>query len=402
MADPIPRSPRRTRAPARRLSIALRSIQFISDHALLKGCKGESGWRNEGARCTEPEWTPSSAEPLSITMGRDLIIRLEIEVDGGPREAAEAELRGVGPSGIAFVRRGLARGPSTARIELASEAKIERKVQKLPLTLTWTADAGARVSPGTTSNVVYVTMGRPQTDRQGVWAEDGVTLKRMDRAVSWVEPLGTLDPHEIVTGLLAKFPFYTLLPSPKVPRQYRHPTYFNGEGGAWAMSDFVEESGECQAIVRLIRGMLRQLGAPGQARVIAVWGDPNVGGGREALSADLEEQPSAGLDAMRRVGGRVWRAALIDAPVEEGKTYPASHTRMPDGSVSPGLNRYEACLEFTHGGVTRYYAGGAGVIEERRRVLEVFWGLIWFSPAPNDGFRVEKIVARYGLPGGEA
>lgn len=399
MTDPNTRSPRPTPAFADRLVISLRSIQFVSDHALLKDCGGEHGWRNAGARCPEPEWTPSASQPLSITMGRDLIIRLQITVDGGPREAASAVLRGVGPAGIAFVRHGLARGPSVAQIELASERKIERRVQKLPLTLTWTAGAGARVAPGRTSNIAYVTMGRPLTDKQGVWAEDGVTLKRMDRAVSWVEQLGTLDPHEIVTGLLAKFPFYTLLPSPKVPRKFRHPTYFNEEGGAWAMSDFVEESGECQAIVRLVRGILRQIGAPGQARVIAVWGDPNVGGGREPLSADLEAQPSAGLDTMRRVGGRLWRAALVDSPVEEGKTYPASHTRMPDGSVSPGLNRYEACLEFTYGGVTRYYAGGAGVIEDRRKVLDVFWGLVWFSPAPNDGFRIEKIVTRYGLGG---
>ncbi len=378
------------------LTIALRSIEFRSDHGLMKGCKGESGWKNAGDPCPQPEWTPQGGSPLSVTMGQKLVIRLNAAVSGGESGAAPSRIRGAGPAGITFESGGLAPAAFGAPIELASTQRIERRIQKLDLTVTWSAGAGNQVSPQTTSNVVYVTMGRPQTDRQNVWQEDGVTVKRMDRAVSWIAPLGTLDPHTIVGSLMAMFPSYTLQPSPRVPRQYRHPTYVNEEGGAWAMSDYPEETGECQAIVRLIRGMLRQTGIPGQTRVIVVWGDPRVGGGRTPQFADQEEQPWAGLDATQEQGGRVWRAALIDGPVEEGRTYPASHTRMADGTLSPGLNRYEACLEFTHGGVTRYYAGGAGVFEDKQQILNVFWGLIWFSPAENDGYWVEKIVARYG------
>ncbi|WP_437336673.1 hypothetical protein [Sorangium sp. So ce394] len=388
MADPTTESPQ----PDAARSIALDSIEFVSDHGLLKGCEGGTGWRNAGEPCPQPEWTPERSVPVSISMGRSVVIRLGLSSSGGA-PAAPVAIRGVGPAGITFESGGTT--AFGAPVELTSSRKIERRIQKLNLNLSWSAGGGASLSPGRTANVVYVTMGRPLTDRQDVWQEDGVTLKRMDRAVSWVAPLNTLDPHEIVASIMARFPTYTLLPSPRVPREYHHPTYLNDQGGAWAMTDHVEETGECQAIVRLLRGMLRQLGIPGRTRILVVWGDPNVGGGRKTLSADLEERPWAGLDTTQIVGGRVWRAALIDGPVEEGRTYPASHTRLPDGTLSPGLNRYEACLEFAHGGVTRYYAGGAGVFDSVEPILGVFWGLIWFSSAPNEGFRVEKIVATY-------
>jgi hypothetical protein len=237
-------------------------------------------------------------------------------------------------------------------------------------------------------------MARPIDDHRGLWAEDGVTPKRMDRAVEWIGALGTLDPHAIAAGLLARFPDYALRPSPKVPRRYHHPTYFNEEGGAWPMSDYVAESGECQAIVRLIRAMMRQLGVPGEVRTVLVWADPEVEGGKKALYASWDDDPTAGLDRTKVVDGGTWMAALVDAPVEVGKLYPPSHTpvgRRP----SPGLIRFEACLELTYGGKTLYYGGGAGVFHTHEEVLRSFWGLLWVSPMADHSFRVEEIVARY-------
>jgi hypothetical protein len=242
--------------------------------------------------------------------------------------------------------------------------------------------------------VLYVTMSRPRDDEQGRTQEDGVTVKRMDRAVSWVAPLKTLKPHAIVRALMAKFPFYSLKPSTKVPRRFHHPTYFNVEGGAWAMSDYVEETGECQAIVRLVRAILRQLGVPGEARALVVWADPEVEGGKKAVTAYWDQNPRAGLDRMKIVNGKRWFATLLDSEVVEGATYPASHT-LVNGRPSPGFNRYEACLEFTHEGVTRQYGGGAGVFPTKESVLQAFWGLAWVSAAPDNGFKVEKIVTRY-------
>lgn len=371
--------------------VELVDIEFSSDHGIMRGCGGEDTWKNEGARCAAPEWTAARQFPISHSMGEG--VDLTIRVRAAALNGGGVDIRGEAPGALWFGRDDVIVGPEGARARMVSSRPLPRRIGRFGLGIRWSAD-GVSLSPARTDNVVYVTMSRPLTNEQGKTEEDGVTLKRMARAVSWVEPLNTLRPHSIVRALMGKFPYYSLKPSTKVPRQYHHPTFFNDEGGAWAMSDYVEETGECQAIVRLVRGILRQLGVPGEARTLLVWADPEVDGGRRAVTAYWDEDPSAGLDRTKTVGGRRWLATLVDRAVEVGKVYPASHT-LENGRPSPGFNRYEACLEFTHEGVTRQYGGGAGVFQTRDAVLHAFWGLAWVSEAPNDGFRVEEIVVKY-------
>ena len=377
-------------------AVTLEGLTFRSAHGLLRGCEGRESWRNAGEPCSPPDWTPAGNHPVSHTGGEKLRLELLLTLQSPGEGTGPLALLGKGPQELTLARQGISLGPGSTAVEVVSARPLEKRIAKLSLEIRWSLSGGATLSPDRSGNLVYVTMGRPREDRQDHWQEDGVTLKRMDRAVTWVEPMHTTEPHAIIEALMAKFPHYALRPSPEVPRVYHHPTYFNNAGGAWPMSDHVAASGECQAIVRLIRGILRQLGVPGKARVLVVWGDPEIDGGRKAVSADWEERPSGGLDRTKMVNGQRWLATLVDEAVEEGKTYPASSTPQPDGGASPGFNRYEACLEFTHGGKTRYYAGGAGVLETREAVLTVFWGLVWVTPGPNEGFKVEKIVARYG------
>jgi hypothetical protein len=383
------------REPEKRATLALRAIEFPSSHHVLKGCGEDIGWKNAAEPCPAPAWTPERQGPISHTMGEHLEVAVTFEPakDGAP--PVMVDLRGEGPWALRFARDAIPVAKDSTTAQLTSNRPIPKRIAKVNLGVRWSAPSGEVVSPAQSDNVVYVTMNRPQEDREGIFAEDGVTLKRMDRAVSWVEPLRTLRPHAIVRALMGKFPFYSLRPSPKVPSQYHHPTYFNEEGGAWPMSDYVDESGECQAIVRLVRAILRQIGVPGEARTLLVWADPEVEGGGKAVTAYWDDDPSAGLSRTKIVDGVRWIAALVDDPVEIGREYPASHTIQNGGRPSPGLNRYEACLEFTDEGVTRLYGGGAGIFRDKESVLRAFWGLIWVSPAPNDGFRVEEIVARY-------
>lgn len=329
-------------------------------------------------------------------MNRRLRLRVRLRAKGGGATQGAIRLRGEGPSRILLARRVRRfKGEVTARLK--SKKCFPRKVQKLSLDIHWTAEDEAVLTPERTKTTVYVTMARPRVFPGRPFDEEGVTLQRMDKAVEWVEAMDTLSPHAIVEGLMEKFPYYALLPSPKVPAEYHHPTYFNEHGGAWPMAEHIEASGECQAIVRLIRGVLFQVGVPGSVNAIVVWADPRIKGGRKPLFADQEEKPEAGLDATSVINGRPAIAALVDAPVEEGKAYPPSHTRMRGGRLSPGLNRYEACLKLSHRGRTRYYAGGAGVFESKERILEVFWGLIWvtFRGGGEEGYTVEKIVHQY-------
>jgi hypothetical protein len=325
-------------------------------------------------------------------------IRLRLGLDARAASRGPILLRGEGPEGISFSQSiSLAGGPTS--ISMLSEGTLGRRIRKLSLGLRWRAEGADSIAPDSTTVPVFVTMGPPREKPRAPYEEDAVTLRRMEKAMEWVEPAGTIDPHAIVAWLMRRFPYYALLPSPRVPPEYDHPRYFNDVGGAWPMVENVEESGECQAIVRLVRGMLAQLGVPGEARMLVVWADPTYGGGSHPLVADWEEDPRAGLSRTRKVGGKELVAALVDSPVEEGKVYPPSHTRTADGRASPGLNRYEACLEFTHGGRTRYYCGGAGITASRRDILRVFWGLVWVEFLGDDeGFRVEKIVRRYRGP----
>lgn len=372
--------------------IDILEIGFASSHGLLKGCgDGEGSWKNAGSPCPAPEWTPSRRVPISHTMGE----RLDISIRLLPREGAPAVVDVVGECGGAarFLQSGVRLGPGGVEVRVSSSRALPRRIAKVDLEVLWSG-GGEALSPARTESVLYVTMSRPRDDEQGRTEEDGVTVKRMDRAVSWVAPLRAQAPHSIVRALMGKFPYYSLRPSKKVPRAYHHPTYFNDDGGAWAMSDYVEETGECQAIVRLVRAILRQLGVPGEARTLMVWADPEVQGGKKAVTAYWDESPGAGLDRTKVVNGKRWLATLVDKAVTVGTTYPASHT-LENGTPSPGFNRYEACLEFTHEGVTRQYGGGAGVFTTPDSVLQAFWGLAWVSDAPNDGFKVEEIVAKY-------
>ncbi|MCC6557622.1 MAG: hypothetical protein IT372_32110 [Polyangiaceae bacterium] len=401
MGDPFAEAPppgedAEVRAPGERPAVALESIRILSDHDILKVAGEDAGWRNEGAPSAAPEWTPAAARPTIHSIDEPVRLALALRMDGAA--PAPVVLRGRGAAGLSFdALAPPAPAPGEPVFAPATSARpLDRRIRKLALDIDWAAaDPAVRVAPPRTSIPIYVTAGRPREDAEARWPEDGVTLKRMERAVSWVAPLGTLDPHEILERLMERFPRYTLSPSPRVPKEYGHPQYFNREGGAWPMSDHVEESGECQAIARLFRGVFRQLGVPGDFTVLLVWADPRVGDGLVPIEVDWEQNPTAGLDATSWSRGRRCVAALVDSPVKEGAVYPPSHTKMRGGRVSPGLNRYEAFIRLTHDGRTRYYAPGAGVYEDGESRLRVFWGLVWVSKARGDGFRVEKIVTRY-------
>ncbi|MDI1480950.1 hypothetical protein [Polyangium sp. y55x31] len=381
-----------TSAPRPEGTIRIESIRVDSDHGTLRGCDEPSGWRFSDHACPEPEWTPTSRVPVSHTLGEK--VRLELTFDAGAALPGPVTLNGEGPEGIQF-RQTLPISPGTSSITLVSENPLARKLDDLSFDVRWSASEAALVAPAVTSIPMFVTMGPPRSTPTAPYEEDGATPRRVAKAVEWAKQANSLDPHAIVESFLRRFPYYALLPSPDVPAEYDHPRYFNDVGGAWPMVDYVAASGECQAIVRLVRGMLAQIGAPGEARILVVWADPDQGNGEKPLVADWEEDPRAGLSKTIQVGDKRLSAALVDGPVVEGNTYPPSHTRLPDGKVSPGLNRYEACLEFSYGGITRYYCGGVGVLSSRHDILKVFWGLVWVEFLEDEGYRVEKIVQRY-------
>lgn len=385
---PAPEKPKRVPIS----SFQVLEVRFASDHNKLKNHTAD--WKNAGSVFAEPEWKKGAQNhPISHTMDQEIKIEVKINVGPGAGEPQNAKLVGTGPDSLKFEKE-FHVTPGQSTHTMTSVGKLPKKIHKLEKSIDWKLECSVdgTISGGSSgAHKIFVTYDTPKDDLGT--DEDGVTLKRMEKSMEWVEPLATLKAHDIVAALMKKFKYYVLYPSPKVPAKFKHPSYMgNGEGGAWPMADYASEYGECQAIVRIVRGCLRQLGVPGEAKIYVVWSEPPAGAAQEA---DWEVNRGAGLDTTKVVGGKTWGAALVDGPVVQGKEYPPSHQPMPGGGVSPGLNRYEACLRFTADGVTKYYGGGAGVFASKDEVIKAFWGLIWVSWTSSGGYKVEEIVKRY-------
>jgi hypothetical protein len=371
-------------------------ITFLSDHRKLQNYSKD--WKNLGvARFPKPEWRPGVSHPISHSIDRKVSIKITFQA--GPPEGRTqfGTLRGKGPSHLTFesTRRSISAGENVLTLECAKEIPLE--ILKREESIDWSLrlEQDGTLQGGTSGpHVIYCTYGDPKDDRRQ--QEDGVTVKRMEQAVDWAGEVYTMDPHKLVDLLMGTFRSYSLAERKDLPSQYDHPRYMNLEGGAWPLAEF-RVPAECQAIVRLVMGVIRQVGLPGEAEAILVYAHPDA---PEVAKVDVLGQ-GVGLNAViRNFEGSNWKAGLTDKPVEEGRIYPTGHFRLPDGTNSPGFNAYEACLKFTDSGETRLHAGGSGVKFSVDQVLrECFTQLVWFrrvaDPRYGTGYRVEKILTRY-------
>lgn len=372
------------------------SLAFTSDHGKLKD--NDTDWKNTGAVFTDPEFTfGRPSKPISHTRNTEVAITVEIELYPLQLDPRSYVIQGISSWGLTFKSTESLKGGKQS-VKLISAERLPDKIVRLEGDIEWAivhSAVGTMRADHSFGHVIFVTMGTPEDDRAASLQEDGVTQKRMRAAMEWVAPLNTLRPHEIVAGIMAKLDRYTLDRNDAVPAEFHHPTFLrNQHGGAWPMHQYAQYYGECQAICRLTRAILRQLGVPGQVTIMVVWAEP-IAGKAVTKEADWEAAPNSGLNMVRNVGGVIERAALVDGPVKVGKQYTESHTRMPDGSISPGLNRYEACLHFTADNETKYYGGGAGTFKSKDEVIRAFWGLIWFESLPFGAYVVKEIVKRY-------
>jgi len=375
--------------------VKILEITFLSDHQKLKDYSKD--WKNLGRRFPKPEWRPGASSPISHSV--DKKVSLKIKFEAGPPEGRTqfGTLRGKGPGHFTFesTRRSIAAGENVLTLECPKGLPLQILKREERIDWSLRLEQDGTLGGGTTAHVIYCTYSDPQDDRKG-YQEDGVTLKRMEQAVEWAGEVDTMDSHRLVELLMGTFQSYSLAESKDVPAPYKHPHYLNLEGGAWPMAEF-RKPGECQAIVRLVMGVIRQLGLPGQSDAVLVYAHPDA---PMVTKVDILNQGIGLRSVPAPPDAPMWLAALTDKPVEEGKVYPPSHSRLPDGSLSPGFNAFEACLKFTDSGETRFYAGGAGIKFSVDQVLnECFHQLVWFRrvahPKYLTGYRVEKVVARY-------
>jgi hypothetical protein len=131
--EPLPVGVAVHSTPTRISAIKLKSLEYESDHGLLKDCAGRFGWKNAGKPCPEPEWTPRVQAPVSHTMDSQVKVRLSLAENA----AAVQSIRGAGPHGMTFPPQNLALPPAAPDIVLASDRRLGKKIQRLDFSVRW-------------------------------------------------------------------------------------------------------------------------------------------------------------------------------------------------------------------------------------------------------------------------
>ncbi len=361
-------------------------VRFSSDHNKMKD--NDKDWRNTG-KVFEPEWVNGKhSKPLSHTFDKE--VEVEIEVEVGPEGAEAKNVKLVGKGSTAFMNfeaTGIELKAGKSKHKLKSKGKIPKKVQKFAnLKVAWSAEIpehGAKKSAPDSEHLLYAIIAEPREEGR---PEDGATAKRMEKGVEWVASANTLDPHKIVNHCFGKFDHYVLswsfVSQSKLDYLKKHPdikkqieddgfaTFTDSSvGGAWPLAQWNEYGGECQAMVRCIRGVLTQVGCPGDAAVKYV-----------NASADKPYTAQIRSNGTRCNGPKEsqgYRYALVDSRVDKGKFY--------DDNSGVGWNNYEAYMRFDHDGKFGWFGGGIGKLPSTQNPLNVFYGLAEFKSKYKNG-----------------
>lgn len=390
------------------------TITFRGDHHLVKHYPPPSvtdraqQWLDGGQPFDKPEWPALDPQrktavpdfeghPVSYTAGERIVLDIELEVGPPGAEGATATVHASsGEQFFRFQQEGPLRAGRQTLTGLRAMGLLPQAVAEYKLDLDWMlqlqgAQGDTREIMGGTSGPhrVLVTYGTPTESPPGAqrWKEDGVTLKRLAKAAELMGPIASksgangpefrTDLHLVVDMLMEQLGAFNTHHVEGAPAEQPG---FN-RTCAWLLADYLHQGGECQALVRLVRGILNVLGFPGTVTAVAVWADtrPSQGGGQEARETDLQpvlsgKTPTLHLQVIQVPGGGRSRAALITGSVTEedvGKTFKSS---------ALGLNMYEACLKYEYGGRTLYFGGGAKVYSDAQDCLErVFRALVFLS-----------------------
>ncbi len=242
-------------------------------------------------------------------------------------------------------------------------------------------------------HTLYLIFGKPALP---VSWEAGSTLKRMVKAVDVIGKTSETDPHKIAEKLQALFTHYTLLADASVPKELGHPSYYNTKGNAWCMADYMQYAGECQAMVRYMLALMKQVGCPGTVEAVLVWADEDDKGNVSVKEGLLGL--SVGLGGKKKVVGEVTcTASLVDRNPVVGHVY----TSDSSSSSYLGVNDFEACIRVDHAGKKKYYPGGLqGPRDSPQEVIKCFYALCWLEIEEPEGkgfrkFTVHEVTKRW-------
>ena len=428
-----------------KLAVKFLSLDFLQDHHLLKDAwlagDGKPEWKDTGNLYTPFDWrqgkdpnpisysmvtklNPDRRNPVEAVPAKRIKMRVTVRLQIGPDNACpeKCQLYGIARDGegnksMVFKSGWIMLAPAPAReVTLNATPFIPLRISARDLIIDWyirSHPSSRKSFPKmthleSTMNRRYVTFAVPK------WMvgsrESGVTHRRMNHSVKWVGKRNTNDHPAIIGYLFGRFDAYTLVELRPAGAGYsigyanlsnaqrndlkKHPALLKRLGdagwsaymksaGAWpaADPDLVKWGAECQAICRLVIGILHQLGSDAEVELVYVAADfssPN--------HADVKTGGNypTGPDPTKEY-------VLVDAPVVKGKKYiepvldPADNKRkIPAGYAdqnSVGWNNFEAYLRYRYkegtSNVTRWYGGGVG--EYKGNPVHVFWGIAEFE-----------------------
>lgn len=381
--------------------IQIKSITFTNDYDGL--LKNDSDWKKSGTPINEPKWDQAHSDPVVRYINTKTTLDITCEVKGIPQSNAINGTIESDCAGMGFLSHQGTIAINTGNItaHLQAQHPLPPVISKLnDLKLNWKIRASAgTIHAGTSIHDFYCIYGQPISSSPPV-VEDGATTKRMETAVAWVAETLENEPVRIVKELFKRLPYYRLefaqLPQSDQdylnahPRKKQEladagfPKYFNmAIGGAWPLAQFEKYCAECQAIVRLIIGILHQIGFPGSLQRKYI--NANAPNHRITIIKDYGTSPS-GPDSTKEY-------ALVDAEVIVGNLY--------DKTSGVGFNNFEAYLKFSYttssgGNRIAWFGGGTGLkgdvdasdphaVEQlEQRLIGVFWGIAEFENVSID------------------
>lgn len=372
------------------------SLIFRSDHGVMKD--NNTDLLNTGSPIPGIEWKfGQPSKPISHTKNRKVDIEIDLEVHPFNADETDCTLEGkadFAPLDFKLVQK-LKGGKHT--LSLTSTQALPDRIDKLQGKIKWTLTTPKKTfSAGDTfGHTIYLTFGTPVSI---AGREAGITERRVATSVEFIKKNGATAPHKVVEALMKNdFPAYTVDVDATLDPTLKHPKYFNDVGGAWRILENLAAAAECQAIVRVVKAMIAQVGMDGTAVMVLATVKPDTG--------DPIEQPESGTGLAGKetvVSGKTLFPFLV--PEEPGKV---GRTFVIGARDSPVLNFFEACLKFTEGGLTKLYPGGTEG-ESKDTIPEViefsFTALILVSDAGGfttaDGktagiARLERVIRRY-------
>ncbi len=394
----------------------LESLEFLSDHVWSQG-QTEDGQDISGQkvlrpspsgqcypftydsrlRFDKPEWIRSPAKSDPISHNRNSLIQVKITISfdsdgdyrirhirGTPGGSNQEYMHFEGDCDISIQS-----GRSQQTFDMVSFGPLPNSIQDLrDLYVRWEIQAESQDWKGSVNignsgpHRIYVTFGSPKfapwpaSNWRTWWPEDGLTCARMERAIAMVQPMNTDDTHKISNTIRSWFPNYifkTHLPA----APYGHSAFMVSElGGAWCLSDFIQAGGECQAIVRLMRAVMNQLGCDGKWEMRVIYASPHENAGKKALDGPWPERGGTSTIAPMQANHDLYgKQFSLSYYVDLMDDYQMFH--WEEVHKDARANSYEAALRVEYKGETYYYGGGAARYSTATDVLRDFSALIW-------------------------